>query len=166
VDLGAKRASTALRRALETAAPALDGWKRDEEPAALLQGLCIAAKDLRARLRTLVGHTAPVNDVAVTASGHLAVSASDDGLVRVVRLDTGQIVQTLRGHAAGVTCVALTSDARLVASGARDSGVIVWNPTGWDAPRRLIPAASSKITRRSRLDAASRRSTRPCSIIA
>ncbi|HZF52269.1 MAG TPA: WD40 repeat domain-containing protein, partial [Polyangiaceae bacterium] len=215
LDLGPTRASTALRalhRALETAAPALDGWKRDEEPAALLQGLCNAAIDLRlesmrraaeaklraaglsylrkvsppripplrtilvpggpvralavmasgaravtasedgsvglwdldagARLRLLAGHTAPVNDVAVTASGHLAVSASDDGLVRVVRLDTGEIVRTLRGHAAGVTCVALTPDARLVASGARDGGVIVWNPTSWDAPRRLIPAAS------------------------
>ena len=62
----------------------------------------------RPELRTLAGHSASVNGVAVTADGRRAVSASWDNTLKVWDLESGQELRTLAGHSDSVTGVAVT----------------------------------------------------------
>jgi hypothetical protein len=63
-------------------------------------------------VRTLVGHTAAVNAVALTGNGKWAVSASEDKTLKVWDLESGRALRTLEGHAASVSGVAVTADGK------------------------------------------------------
>ena len=54
-------------------------------------------------LRTLEGHSARVNTVAVTPDGRRAISASGDRTLRVWDLETGKTVRTLKAIRSGST---------------------------------------------------------------
>ncbi|MCY6494585.1 beta-propeller domain-containing protein [Leptolyngbya sp. GGD] len=77
-------------------------------------------------LRTLTGHTAWVNGVAVTPNGRYILSASWDNTVKVWELSTGKEVRTLTGHTNSVMDVAVTSDGRYILSASSDNTVKVW----------------------------------------
>jgi WD40 repeat protein len=68
-------------------------------------------------LRTLTGHSAPVQGVALTADGRVAVSGGDDNAVLVWDLAGGRCLRRLDGHANWVRCVALTPDGRAAVAG-------------------------------------------------
>jgi WD40 repeat protein len=78
-------------------------------------------------LRTLVGHTADVNAVAVTPDGRRAVSGSNDATLRVWDLDSGQLVRTLQGHSGAVNAVAVTPDGRQAVSASSDKTLRLWD---------------------------------------
>jgi WD40 repeat protein len=65
-------------------------------------------------LRTLEGHSHHVYGVAVTADGKRAVSASEDGTLKVWDLGTGQPVATFRCDAPASHC-AFADERRIVA---------------------------------------------------
>jgi WD40 repeat protein len=50
-------------------------------------------------LRTLAGHSAEVNGVAVTADGKRALSASGDNTLKVWKLETGRVLATFTSSA-------------------------------------------------------------------
>ena len=68
-----------------------------------------------ALIRTLEGHTDGVRAVAVV-DGRRAVSASDDGTLRVWNLESGQTLKTLEGHTDGVNAVAVVDGRRAVSA--------------------------------------------------
>jgi WD40 repeat protein len=70
---------------------------------------------------------ASVLAVAVTPDGQRAVSASDDGTLRVWDLASGEEVAVLRGHGDRVRTVAVTPDERHVVSGSDDGTLRVWD---------------------------------------
>jgi WD40 repeat protein len=76
---------------------------------------------------TLSGHRGGVSAVAVTPDGGRAVSASDDGTVRVWDLATGRVLCALTGHAGPVTAVAVTPDGRRAVSASDDRTLRVWD---------------------------------------
>ena len=80
-----------------------------------------------ALIRTLEGHTAEVESVAVTADGRRAISGSNDRTVRVWDLESGQCLRTLEGHSLEVKSVAVTPDGRRCISGALDHTLRVWD---------------------------------------
>lgn len=75
----------------------------------------------------LEGHTGVVNDVAVTADGQLAISASSDKTLKVWDMETKQCIRTLEGHTESVESVAVASDGHLAISSSVDRTVRVWD---------------------------------------
>ena len=72
-------------------------------------------------------HEGAVNDVAATADGKLAVSASDDGMVGVWDLQQNRLLKRLSGHTAKVVDIALSDDGRLAASAGWDRTARIWD---------------------------------------
>jgi len=73
-----------------------------------------------ALMRTLGGHSDDVFDVAVSANGQCAVSASKDKTLKVWDLANGECLRTLRGHSREVCGVAVTADSRRAISASWD----------------------------------------------
>ena len=71
-------------------------------------------------IRTLSGHSEVVEDVALSADGRRAVSASKDKTLKVWDLDTGIELRTLAGHADYVNGVAVSADGRRAVSASHD----------------------------------------------
>jgi WD40 repeat protein len=78
-------------------------------------------------LRTLKGHSAGVNAVAVTADGRRAVSASPDTTLKVWDVETGRALLILEGHSAAVSGVAVTANGKRAVSASRDKTLKVWD---------------------------------------
>jgi len=74
-----------------------------------------------------LGHTDWVRSVAITEDAKIAVTACDDGVVRVWDLKTNQCTATLEGHSGYVLSVALTPDGSTAVSGSDDNTVKVWD---------------------------------------
>jgi len=79
----------------------------------------------------LMGHSSPIEDVAMTPDGRLAVSGCVGRIVRVWDLRAGQQLQPLRGHGGTVWGVAVTPDGRHAVSASEDRSVRVWDLEGW-----------------------------------
>jgi WD40 repeat protein len=79
-------------------------------------------------LRSLAGHTAQVLRVALSGDGRMAVSASDDGTLRVWDVASGSCRQVLGDRPGGYTAVALTPDGRLALSAGKDRCLAAWDP--------------------------------------
>jgi len=77
--------------------------------------------------RTLEGHSAPVNGVALTPDGERAVSASLDKTLKVWDLETGVALRTLEGHSDSVYGVAVTPDGKRAVSASVDKTLKVWD---------------------------------------
>jgi WD40 repeat protein len=82
-----------------------------------------------ALVRTLAGHAYSVNDVALTANGQRAVSASGDNTLKVWDLTTATVLHTLEGHAHWVNAVAVTPDGQRAVSASADNTLKVWDLT-------------------------------------
>jgi len=78
-------------------------------------------------LRTLVGHTGGVNAVAVFPDGLQAVSASEDGTLKVWDLQRGIELHTLQGHTDGVSGVVITPNGQCAVSSSWDGTLKVWD---------------------------------------
>src|SRR5262249_36008030 len=74
-------------------------------------------------------HTQTVRALAVPADDRSVVSATDDGTVRVLVVESGGLRHTCRGHRSCVTSVALSRDGRRAVSGSFDHTVRLWDVT-------------------------------------
>jgi WD40 repeat protein len=113
----------------EIAAGAPAPWLRPLHPALHPPGTPL--------LRTLEGHSDDVHDVAVTADGKRAVSASRDTTLKVWDLDSGIALRTLEGHSNSVVGVAVTADGKRAVSASRDTTLKVWDLDSGVALRTL-----------------------------
>jgi WD40 repeat protein/sterol desaturase/sphingolipid hydroxylase (fatty acid hydroxylase superfamily) len=80
-----------------------------------------------ARPLPVAGGSAPVLSVAVSGDGSRAVSASEDGTVKVWDAATGQELLALKGHVLAVHGVAFSGDGSRVVTGSDDRTVRVWD---------------------------------------
>ncbi|MGE0767211.1 MAG: protein kinase [Hyphomicrobiaceae bacterium] len=75
----------------------------------------------------LVGHTGRINAVSASADGELVASASDDGTVRVWKVDGGRELHRLQTSGGGaVRWLAFSGSGTLVAGAGADGTVDVW----------------------------------------
>jgi WD40 repeat protein len=76
---------------------------------------------------TALSHPAAVLDVAFSPDGRLLATACGDGLARLWRVTTGELVRTLSGHTDDVTSVAFSPDGRLLVTASRDHDARIWD---------------------------------------
>lgn len=79
------------------------------------------------QIRTLQGHSSPVNAVTITPDGRLALSGDTQGKLIVWDLNQGIQLHELYGHDSYITTVAITPDGRLAVSGSYDKSICVWD---------------------------------------
>jgi len=103
----------------EIAAGAPKPWLRPLWPALHPPGTAL--------LRTLEGHSAYVEGVAVTPDGKWAVSASEDKTLKVWDLEAGRSLRTLEGHSDAVYGVAVTPDGKRAVSASWDQTLKMWD---------------------------------------
>ncbi len=113
----------------EIAAAAPRPWLRPLHPALHPPGTAL--------VRTLEGHSAVAEGVAVTPDGKRAVSASVDQTLKVWDLESGHALRTLKGHSAVVEGVAVTPDGKRAVSASSDQTLKVWDLESGRALRTL-----------------------------
>jgi WD40 repeat protein len=77
----------------------------------------------------LVGHSGPVDAVALTADGSRALSGSSDNTLRLWDLAAGKTLLTFEGHTKRVGAVAVLADGRRALSGSWDNTLRLWDLT-------------------------------------
>jgi WD40 repeat protein len=80
-------------------------------------------------LHALTGHTTQINDVALSADGHHALSGSEDETLRWWDLDEGRCLHQVR--TTYVASAAMIPDAHHAVSGMSDGSVLLWE-VDWD----------------------------------
>ena len=78
-------------------------------------------------IRNLTGHSAYVRSIDVSRDGNAALSASDDGTVRLWDLITGNCSMCMVGHESEVKGACLSQDKRHALSGGTDRTVRLWD---------------------------------------
>ncbi len=76
---------------------------------------------------SLSGHTGRVMAVCYTQDGKRAVSASQDGTLRIWDMSTLKMVRILKGHESSVAAVALSPDGQRAVSGGADKKLYIWD---------------------------------------
>ncbi len=76
-----------------------------------------------------LAHPEQVTAVAFAPNGLTVASACEDGIVRIWRVTTGQVLRELTGHTGPVTSVAYSADSMRLVSGGADGDASVWGVT-------------------------------------
>ncbi|KAI8984186.1 hypothetical protein BDF20DRAFT_858443 [Mycotypha africana] len=93
-------------------------FKKNEMPTSL-------SKFYRERV-TISGHRNPVYSVAFDHTNRRLFTGSDDFLVKVWCVRTGQLIHTMRGHQNVITDIAINQENTLIATASSDGCVRVW----------------------------------------
>jgi WD40 repeat protein len=75
----------------------------------------------------LKGHAGWVRQAAFAPGNRLAVSAGDDGIVRVWDVRSGKEAMALAGHVGGVWQAVFSPDGRRIASAGKDGTIRLWD---------------------------------------
>ncbi len=79
--------------------------------------------------RTITGHTAPVQAIAISPGSDWLVTASADRSVRLWNASTGAERMTLTGHTDRVNAVAIAADGTWLATAGADRSIRAWDAT-------------------------------------
>ena len=92
---------------------------------------------------SLEGHTAFINDIALSTKGQLLASASDDKTIKIWDLVRSKEKLTLTGHTSKVNTVAFTSDDKYIISGDHSGEVIIWEIETGNIVKRIAGLGKS-----------------------
>src|SRR5437016_5769418 len=67
-----------------------------------------------------LGHSLPINSVAVSLDGRHVLTGSSDRLAKLWDTQTGRELRTYRGHTGKITCVAFSPNGKQLATGSSD----------------------------------------------
>jgi WD40 repeat protein len=72
-------------------------------------------------------HLGSVEDLRITADSKRALTASNDGTIKISDLGTGQQLNSFVGHAGGIKSVVFSADEKLIYSAGADGTIRAWN---------------------------------------
>jgi WD40 repeat protein len=75
----------------------------------------------------MVGHQAPVYCTTFDRSGNRIITGSDDKLLKVWWVHTGQLIRSLRGHLGDISDISVCPENKLLASGSNDKTIRLWS---------------------------------------
>jgi WD40 repeat protein len=101
----------------------------------------VASRESRDLIRTLTGHGDWVNAVALSPDGRRALSGSEDSMLRLWDLQTGQLLRTFAGHEAGVKAAVISPDGRHALSASGDGTLKLWGMESGQLIRTLVAHA-------------------------
>jgi WD40 repeat protein len=134
--------------ALATRAREVPGMERHRDGLRLWQDVTRHGRAVQLRsvwtAAELPGHAMAITSVALDADGDKAVSASEDGLIKVWDLKTGDLTRTMEGHDGSVQAVALLADGEQVTSGGFDGTWRLWR-IGDNRPGRVLHAGKRTV---------------------
>jgi len=102
-----------------------------------------SAPNTATKIRDYIGHSGPVNGLAVTADGKLLVTAGDDKTVRVWDVASAKQLRAFQGHQTKLIAVAVRPDGRQIASASDDGGIRVWDLNTTDEHRAVTDSKES-----------------------
>lgn len=80
------------------------------------------------------GHTDNINTVAVSPDGTQVVSGSEDHMIRIWSISTGQQMgDALIGHNCRILSVAFSPDGTRIVPGSVDATIRIWNSIAGEA---------------------------------
>lgn len=115
--------------------------------------ICIWDRKSGAHLKTLLGHSGPVN--AVQLRGDLIVSASGDGVAKLWNLTTAQCVKEFPSRDRGLACIEFSDDARSILTGGNDQVIYQFDANSGELVREL--KGHDRLVRSLHLDGVNRR---------
>jgi WD40 repeat protein len=88
-----------------------------------------------------------ITGLALHPDGHCVAVAGDDHRVRILNLETGDVMLTLSEHVDWVRSLAFSPSGKLLASAASDGQLVLWDPTNGSKLHRVarLPHAISAI---------------------
>jgi WD40 repeat protein len=90
--------------------------------------------------RVFEDNTQTVYAVADIPNSQLAVTASEDKLVRLWDLKTGQVLKKMGGHTSQVMGLAVSRDGQMIATGDKNGELIIWNGKNGEPITKAIKA--------------------------
>ncbi|WP_417851058.1 protein kinase domain-containing protein [Thalassoglobus sp.] len=91
-------------------------------------------------------HQGEVNDVLITSNGKSAISCGDDGLIRLIEVESKTIQSTFDVHEREVEQIALSEDDTTLAASSSDRTCSVWNLQEKELVRRWYTYKGGRMT--------------------
>ncbi len=89
-------------------------------------------------MQTLAGHGGEVNCVAFSPDGALVATVDEAGMVRIWRVDTGQVLHAMQAHRGQAFGVAFSPSGECLATCGEDELAILWNTKDWGKITELV----------------------------
>jgi WD40 repeat protein len=87
--------------------------------------------------------TTIVRKLRIAPNGKLLAIGSDDGIVRIVNLDTFEIIQTIHAHTGRVSDIDFAPDSQTLLSAGRDGSLRFWNASNGQKVRADLQVSGS-----------------------
>jgi WD40 repeat protein len=91
----------------------------------------LRSAETRALLRTLAGHSGPVNAIAFSADGSLLAAGGGEpgvaGELKLWSVADGKLLKTFKGHEDAIYSLALAPDGRTISTGSYDHQILLWD---------------------------------------
>ncbi|NEO97907.1 MAG: WD40 repeat domain-containing protein [Symploca sp. SIO2E9] len=96
-------------------------------------------------VQILEGHEAPIDALLFSADGEMLLSggSTNDGNIKLWRLQTGKEIDSFRGHRTSVIALTLSPDGKTLASAGDDAGINLWNWPGGKYTRTFLGHSSN-----------------------
>lgn len=79
------------------------------------------------KMHTVKAHTKYIKDALFSRDGKHIITASEDGTIAIIEVDSGKIIHTFQEHTNRVSSLTLNADQSLLISGSSDGTIKIWN---------------------------------------